>query len=468
MGVIEVDPTKAIVTLPGWARDKIWSADSDVSEASLAKAYTAGVWAYVCVRIRADLLAKLVWEVRTDEEEPDSALAPEHDLVKLLKEVNPELNWNGLIRATESDMGIFGRAYWLKVRGGRGGAPRGLMRLNPSTVTLVADSSGIQGFKQRIGGKDVIYLREDVVYFHEYHPTDDFGGLSPMSVAMAAVNAGINAGEFTAAFFENYAMPPVLISPAEGTVNEGIMDRFVAEWKRRFRSTSKQHKVGFMSRGVKADILGYPMKDLALKEVLEEVRRDTCGVFRVPPAMAGAWEAANFASSKEQRKAVYEDALEPRTEYYSGVLEAELFPDFDRNLFMAWRFDKLAVMQEDAKDEAERHATLVDAGIEDPKAAAEKLDVTPAKPQPVPDFQPVQGAPNSQNVNGNLPQQEMRQWQRFATNRAKRGEKIDQSFTSEHIPVTLQKSILGQLGTANDVRDVKEIFTAAEAWRDYP
>ena len=464
MNTIAVDPTKAIVTLPGWARDKVWNSDDSVSDANLAKAYTAGVWAYVCIKIRANLLAKLKWEVRTDEEEPDSALAPEHDLVRLLKEVNPELNWNGLIRATESDMGIFGKAYWLKVRGGRGGAPRGLMRLNPSTISLEADSSGISGFKQRIGAKDVIYPREDVVYFHEYHPTNDLGGLSPMSVAITAVNAGVNAAEFTAAFFDNYAMPPVLISPAEGNVDAGIIDRFVAEWNRRFRSESKQHKVGFMGRGVKVDVIGYPMKDLALKEVLDEVRRDTCGVFHVPPAMAGAWEAANFASSKEQRKAVYEEAIEPRTEYFSGVLEAELLPEFERSLFFAWRFDKLNVMQANAKEEAERHTMLVEARIEDPGAAADQLDVVPFVPEEVPqDFQPVQGAPN---VNGNL--QELRQWQRFATNRAKRGEQIDQTFTSEHIPITLQKSILGQLSTAKDQRDVSEIFTAAEQWKDYP
>ena len=465
MGVntVELNGQKAILTLPGWARDKVWSSGDEVSNADLAKAYTAGKWAFICISIRADALSKLKWEVRTDEEDPDSALGPDHPLVRLLKEVNPELNWNGLARATESDMGIYGRAYWLKVRGGRGGAPRGIMRLNPSTVTLKAGSSGIEGFNQRTGANEVFYPREDVVYFHEYHPTDDLGGLSPMNLAIASVNAGINASEFTAAFFENYAMPPIVFT-TDQSISEGIFDKIVREWNRLFKGTGKQHKVGFTTHGMKPNIIGYPMKDLALKEVLDETRRDVCGVFRVPLAVAGAWETVNRATSQEQMKALFENAIEPRTEYYSGVLEAELFPEFDRNLFMAWRFDKLAVMAEDKKAEAERHAILVRATIEDPEAAAIALEVEPAIPEVVPaQLQNIDPSTTPTGLD-----RELLQWQRFATNRAKRGEKVGQVFKCEHVPVTLQKSIIGQLETADNVRDVKEIFTAAERWRAYP
>ena len=106
----------------------------------------------------------------------------------------------------------------------------------------------------------------------------------------------------------------------------------------------------------------------------------------------------------------------------------------------------------------------VRAGIEDPEAAAEALEVEPAIPGIVPaQLQNIDPSTTPTGLD-----RELLQWQRFATNRAKRGEKVDQVFKCEHVPVTLQKSIIGQLETANNVRDVKEIFTAASSWKNYP
>ena len=63
--------------------------------------------------------------------------------------------------------------------------------------------------------------------------------------------------------------------------------------------------------------------------------------------------------------------------------------------------------------------------------------------------------------------EEMRQWERFAINRMKRGQVL-RAFTTEHIPATLKKSIEGQLEAAKTAADVTEIMRAAEAWRGYP
>lgn len=456
LGRIDGQDMKAIVTIPGWQADEIWGKTGQ-SPTELAKIYSSSVWSYACITIRADAMAMIEWEIVPETNE-DSPLAPRHPLVQLLNEVNPELNWNDLIRSGESDLDIYGRGYWLKERASSGARPKGLFRLNPAFVEMIADSSGIQGFKLNLAGETPrLYAREDVIYFREYHPTNDLGGLSKLSVAMAAASAGINTAEYTAAFFKNYAIPP-LVFTTDQPMDESEVSKLRDAWNRWFRGKKKQHKTGWTTHGMKPHVIGYPTKDLAMKELSDSVRRDICAVFRVPPALAGAWEAANYATSEAQLRFLYNNTLKPRCEYISGVLEAELFDEFQPGLKLKWRFDKLDVMAEDKKIEADRHVALVGAGIEDRVAAAGELEVLPAAEPPQREFPVFAQEPMVR---------ELRQWERFERKRFKNG-KVRREFNTEHIPLTLKKSIEGQLEEANNPQDVTDILRAAEAWKGYP
>jgi HK97 family phage portal protein len=297
-----------------------------------------------------------------------------------------------------------------------------------------------------------------VIYFREYHPTNDLGGLSKLSVAMAAASAGINTSEYTAAFFKNYAIPP-LVFTTDQPMGEEEVSKLRDAWNRWFRGGKKQHKTGWTTHGMKPNIIGYPTKDLAMDTLMDNVRRDICAVFRVPPSLAGAWESANRATSEVQLRFLYNNTLKPRCEYMSGVLEAELFDEYQPGLKMKWRFDKLEVMADDKKTEAERHAMLVRAGIEDRVAAAEALEVEPAAEPPKREF-PV-FAQEQELI------QELRTWERFEINRMKNG-RHKREFNTEHIPLSLKRSIEGQLEVAEVPRDVTEILRAAEAWKAYP
>src|SRR3990167_7169429 len=137
-------------------------------------------------------------------------------------------------------------------------------------------------------------------------------------------------------------------------------------------------------------------------------------------------------------KALIINAIQPRGEYLSGVIESEYLDEFQPGLRFKWRWDKLEVMAEDQQIEAERHATLVREGIEDPQAAAEELEVKPAKEKPQREFPVFAQQPRPrQNGREDMMGEEMRQWERFAINRMKRGQAL-RAFTTEYIPATLK------------------------------
>ena len=443
-----IDGMKAIISVPGWAERS--AEGRPASDAQLATMYRASVWCYRCINLRSDAAESVPWQVARGER----VLPPAHPAVRLMCEVGPEMNWADLIRATEADLNIYGRAYWLKQRTGGGGLGA-LMRLNPATIKIEANRRGIGGFTQTLGGRQETFARGEVAYFHTYHPGDDLGGLSPMQVALTAAGAGRSAAAFTAAFFENYAIPPLLMT-TEQTVPDAEISRLKAWWDKWFRGASQQHRVGILGGGLKPHLLGYPTKDLALSEVLAETRREVCAAFGVPPAVAGAWEAVNYSTMQEQRKSFWQDTMIPRLDYVASVIEAEILPEFEPGLAWRWRYGEIEALAPDLEAEARRHAVLVEAGIEDAAGAAAALGVTPPR---APRAASLPGGANGASNGAASPlQEDLAKWERKALKRVKAGRPAACAFESQYIPDEVAARIAEGLAGAETVEAVRAAF----------
>lgn len=175
----------------------------------LARAYANAVWAYRCIKLRADAVAGVPLVLR----ERDGTLISEHPLITLLTHPGPPLSsLSDLLRATEAAYNIWGVAYWLKVSNG-GEWMRQLRWLNPQTVEAVSDAErGIIAYRQRVGTQTHDYAPQQVIAFRNFDPLDDLGGLSPLAVALSEVNADLNAARYVAAFFANDARPAGLLT----------------------------------------------------------------------------------------------------------------------------------------------------------------------------------------------------------------------------------------------------------------
>ena len=461
----EIKIGKKTITLPEWAVDYL---KGDPGKSVPGK-FMQSSWAYRCITIRANALASIEWEIQRPKGD-DYEVIEQGPLVDLLREVNPELNWPDLIRATEADMLIYGSAYWLKVRGGS--EVQHIMRLNPATMKVKSDKQGISNFEQKIDGKVTPFEREDVVYFHSYHPQDDFGGLSPTQIALAAIDAEINAEKYVGAFFENYAMPAVLLS-TEQSVGEPELKRRQRLWERWFKKVEKQHSVAMVDKGLKATTIGYSLKELAMDAVRKEARRSICAVYGVPTTIAGAWEAANFATIKEERLELYQGTIFSEAAYFAGVLNAELVPEFDAGLRFGWRYDKLDIMQEDEGEKAKRIALLVEKGVILPAVGAMALGYEeseagagPARPFGVPEM-PEEKSVETKVVKSPL-RVDLEKWARKAMKRVKEGKSAAVEFESEHVPLALGEAISESLEMAKTKEEVKAIFASTFDYEDMP
>ena len=418
----------------------------------VALGYKKSPTAFTCVQMRAQALYSIPYGVyiNGDIEKPVSET---HPAMTLLDEVNPEMNWIDLVRATESDMLIYGMALWHKM--GNPERPDYIDRINPGEVQIDTKTGELR-FRYQPTGK--MFSREEVVFFHDYNPVAEYAPLSPLTAASRAVDIEIFSAEYMAVFFSNSAVPPVIFT-TEQAVGEPEMQRVKRWWRRDYQGRKNAHKVGFMDRGLKPEILGYPTKDLAMKEVRAEARRDICAALRVPPALAGAWEAANYATATEQKESFYNETVIPRAEYIASALNAELLVGYqDRSKFV-WRYDELQVMQDDRNLEANRIATLVRDGVITPAAGARELGYEDADAGIGPIQTRIVDDTQDMNQDGKM-DTALGKWEKKACNSLQKGRGAQVGFESDYIPDAVSDVIFDKLDDADSKDDVRSVFAA--------
>ncbi len=266
------------------------SLDLPRTAAGLVKAYSLSVWAYRCVRIRAHALAAIPLVIKDSTGE----IMPDHPLSPVFSGQNSRL-----LYITESDLQIFGRAFWsfgLDRQTNRAW----VRRLNPTTMEVESDYTGVHLYRQRIAGRVTgEWQPHEIVMFSDYAPDDDLGGLSPVSVALRAVGATISISAFSEHFFRNGAIPDaVLVS--QNRLSDPDKERIQTEWRRRFGGVKKSHGTAILEAGLfDLKTITPPLKDLAMTELREEERRDICAALGVPMSIAQAADPALYAAKQD-------------------------------------------------------------------------------------------------------------------------------------------------------------------------
>lgn len=431
-------------------------------------------WAFRCVEIRSKAMAAVPWGIFDGDRE-----VPDHPLAVLLREVNPELNWHELVISTIADMDVFPGAYWRK--NPANGRPKFLERINPAIIEPDADKTGIKGYKNTEAGPG--WNKKEIIYFHGYDPNDDTRGIPRLEVAKRAIEIEVEADRHLSQFFKNRAMPDYVMSLE--TTNPQELKRVSDFWKKEFGGNN-QHKTGFVGGGGKPYEMGYAPDKLALEQVRAEARREICAAFGVPPALVGAWEAANYATIREQRQSLYTEGLMPDGEKMAGTLNAELAPLFGDNVEFRWKWDELPALQETVDDKAKRYSWLVQAGILKAETAAldlgfKKTDVPEEKPnQPNGNIgrqiqPPTVGAPsvspngggqfaaeaNQQRKASSEADEDLGKWRRKALRFVKQGKDPSGPFISDTISPAVLGAIEGQLEGATTREEVIRIFDEA-------
>lgn len=409
--------------------------------------YAKSAWAYACMTLRATSFAQIPWYIKQNDN-----ILEKHLLALSLQAFGQEN-----FAATEIDMLLSGAAYWLK-------DVDWLVRLNPSTMEVLRSTSGITGFKQTVVTQGRTETRtfapEQIVYFREFHPTDDLGpGVAAIDVAKPAILAEYEARRFVRSFFENDAIPGMLLTTPQ-EVPQGELDKLRAWWDQRFRGARNHHKVAFVDRDLTAQILTTDLTSMALSEVLDQARKDICAAFQVPDILVGNMTESTYANAAEARQFLMEEVILPRADYYQDAINTQLVEPFDMNVEFSFAYDELEILQEDTNAKVDRLIKLLGVNAVDLVYLRDELGI-PQDAGPSPEEVEAKKEQARQEMQAQMQQKptgDMAKWRKKAIKALKAGGSPNVPFETREISGPLQIALRARLERATTWEEVDDIF----------
>jgi phage portal protein BeeE len=446
--------------------------------------YQAVAYIFWCTRLRANNIARVPYWILPMEDEDDD----EERQVEFGIDLRPFL-W-----MAEAWLTLKGAAYWLKLLERR--TLDDLQVLNANTMSVKAwDAWGnATSFEQRVGVSRQTFTADEVVYFRTWNPRNDIReGIASGAVAQRPGALIKNANEWAAAFFENGAIPAVLLT-TEGAVPPVEKTRIESAWQKMFQGVQRAFKTAVLERGLTPTVVGQPIKDLAMPQLEQSRRIQILAAHDLPPGLADP--KTNRAERDALQFELWDQHLIPYIEtFVEPVVNKQLLEPL--GLRLSFQYQQLEALQEKELQKAESMAFAI-GGVILPAYKEGTVNVAevrswidsvgqaaglppldenwePEEPEPMPpqlvaaQAQSAQEEPETtpieERIEGQLSKailDDLNKWERKALSRIKEGYPLKAlEFASDAIPALVHQMIVHSLEHATTIGDVIEVFKAA-------
>lgn len=321
---------------------------------------------FACVREKASALAPL--RVRVVRPGPEGSMneVKRHRMVQLIDSPNPWQSRAEFHEMLSTHLDTAGNAYILKVRQSSNRDRRAqfagypvqeLQLLRPDYVSIEPGTSREQDtFVVKVEGQVRARIpRRDIIHIKTPNPTNDFYGLSPISLLVREGNIDLSMSDFEYAFFTNAGIPAGVLS-----VKGAFTREQGEEVKNRFTAAYNGVKKWFSLFVVNADVasynqLGLPQSQMEMDGTRFHVETRICAVFGVPPRLVNA-RAAMFATTglntqADAQFAFWSETMMPLGERIAAAYKHSLLPEFgtsaDAQAEVSFDYSVVRALQED-------------------------------------------------------------------------------------------------------------------------
>lgn len=188
-GIVAIYPSTSIFS---------WEKPVDLTR----EGFERTVWVYSAVMKIAKAIAGVRWGIFNEKDEE-----VDHKLLTLLtKKANPYMLGTEFIEALVAFLLLQGNTY-LYAYPDRNN-PVELWVLRPDRVGILTDRAGdVVGYEYRTKKSRVRYTTEQVLHIKFFNPSDDYYGLSPLTVARTIIGIERSSEIWNASLLENGASP---------------------------------------------------------------------------------------------------------------------------------------------------------------------------------------------------------------------------------------------------------------------
>lgn len=335
--------------------------------------YVRNAIANRCVRMIASSAANIPWSAFTRRK---NELPITHPLMRLLMRPNATIGGATLFEAFYSYLLLAGNAYMESV-GPETGPPRELWTLRPDRMRIVPGPAGIpEAYEYEANGQKKIWrvdpLTGDgpILHVKEFHPIDDWYGLSRVEAGAYGVDRNNAAAAHNKALLDNGARPsgalifePVQIAPGEHQfAPESALDAAKTKLLDTYGGPDNAGKPMVFGGNVKWEEMGISPKDMDFAVGKDDSARDICAAFGVPHILIVPG-SATYNNVKEAKLEFYEETVLPLVDRMVDALNIWLVPKFGENLTIGVDLDEVPALEPRRESKRTGVVTLLEKGV---------------------------------------------------------------------------------------------------------
>jgi len=311
---------------------------------------------FACVSKIAKGGSRIAWTLGKKQRGGGMGEIEEHPLLKLLAKPNEFEGGSRFSEKVLSYLLLAGNSYVLKVHGVQSMPPPFLYSLRPDRMTAVAGNwkAPIARYEYSTGIAPEKFEARDILHLREFHPTNDFYGLSRLEVAARAIDISNKSMEWNKKLLDNDMRPPGIVKLNPALMEEQFRE-FVTKFNEQYAGYSNAGSVPIFNAGVEWQSTSMSPKDLDWTTGQKEIMRQICTIFDVCSQLLGDTENTTYSNMQEARKALYMEAILPLMDLYRDELNAWLVPLYDDGLYLDYDRDAIEALQE---ERAQKYAYL--------------------------------------------------------------------------------------------------------------
>lgn len=307
---------------------------------------------YACVRVIAETIASLPFNVYQDLPDGGSQKVRDHPLEKIIHdEPNPEMTSFVFRETMLSHLLLWGNSYSQIIRSGRNKVV-GLYPLLPDRMTVDRDSHGTLTYTYITSEGNTVVLQPSDVLHIPGLSFDGVLGYSPIALEKNAIGLGIAAEEYGSKFFQNGARPSgVLTHP--NTVKDP--KRLRESWNAAYGGSSNGSKVAILEESMTFTPISMPNNEAQFLETRKFQVEEICRIFRVPPHLVGNLDRATFSNIENQSIDFAVHTIRPWLVRIEQSMNRALFSESEKGKYYV-RFNIDGLMRGDYKSRMEGYS----------------------------------------------------------------------------------------------------------------
>jgi HK97 family phage portal protein len=278
-----------------------------------------------------------------------------HPLLALLAQPNPTQARGEFFQALQQYKLISGNAF-LQAVGPNNSQPKELHLLRPDRMAVIAGKSTMPaGYRYTVNNQvtdfpvDRITGRSSILHMKNFHPLNDWYGLSAVEAAAYSIDQHNQSGAWNQALLQNGARPSGALvvradAPGGGTLSEDQYTRVKAQIDDQFTGAANAGRPLLLEGGLDWKEMSLTPKDMDFIEAKNSSARDIALAFGVPPQLLGIPGDNTYSNLQEARLALWEQTVIPLVKVTIDALNNWLVPMFGQGLELCPDIDGIPAM----------------------------------------------------------------------------------------------------------------------------